>query len=99
MVTLRARRRASASAAVIAAVLSAVMGIAQTPADVEGGDADLPVLRRNPLVDIRHSADIDAVIFRGEALTPAHLHLLRDTGFPTVPVPAAAAARKVEPDR
>ena len=44
---------------------------------VVGHGADIVVTTANPLVDIRHARSIDAVVFRGEALTRAHLNLLR----------------------
>ena len=44
---------------------------------IEAGKiADLLVLNDDPLADINHTRSIDAVIFRGEALTRAHLNLL-----------------------
>jgi adenine deaminase len=42
-----------------------------------GKIADVLVLSKDPLVDIRNVRAIDAVIFRGEVLTQAHLNLLR----------------------
>ncbi len=42
----------------------------------EGKIADLVVLTANPLTDTRNSRAIDAVVFRGEMLTRAHLNLL-----------------------
>jgi imidazolonepropionase-like amidohydrolase len=45
----------------------------------EGKIADLIVLSGDPLADIANLHRIDAVVFRGEALTRAHLNmLLRD---------------------
>ena len=41
-----------------------------------GKIADLVILTGDPLADRRHTKSIDAVIFRGEALTRAHLNLL-----------------------
>ena len=53
------------------------LGRAQDLGSIEVGKiADLLVLTGDPLADIRHTASIDAVIFRGEALTRAHLNLL-----------------------
>jgi imidazolonepropionase-like amidohydrolase len=43
---------------------------------VVGHGADIVVTTANPLVDIRHARSIDAVVFRGEALTRAHLNQL-----------------------
>ena len=42
-----------------------------------GMAADIVVTTANPLADIRNARAIDAVVFRGEALTRAHLNLLR----------------------
>lgn len=42
-----------------------------------GKIADLLVLSGSPAMDIRNVAGIDAVIFRGEVLTQAHVNLLR----------------------
>lgn len=42
-----------------------------------GRTADFVVLSANPLADIRASRAIDAVVFRGEVLTQAHLTQLR----------------------
>lgn len=42
-----------------------------------GKTADILILSENPLMDIRNVRAIDAVIFRGEVLTQAHLNLLR----------------------
>lgn len=42
-----------------------------------GKIADLLVLSASPAMDIRNVAGIDAVIFRGEVLTRAHLNLMR----------------------
>ncbi|MEP7116610.1 MAG: amidohydrolase family protein, partial [Acidobacteriota bacterium] len=39
-----------------------------------GHGADIVVTTANPLADIRHARAIDAVVFRGEALTRAHLN-------------------------
>ena len=48
----------------------------------EGRAADFVVLSANPLDDIRHLRDIDAVVFRGEVLTYAHLQMLRRGALP-----------------
>lgn len=52
-----------------------------------GQPADLLVLRGNPLDDIRQTRALDAVVFRGEVLTQAHLQLLRRAALvpPTPP--------------
>jgi imidazolonepropionase-like amidohydrolase len=42
----------------------------------QGKIADLIVLGGDPLADIAHTGTIDAVVFRGEALTRAHLNQL-----------------------
>ena len=42
----------------------------------------LVVLAANPLDDLRHLRDIDAVVFRGEVLTYAHLQMLRRGTLP-----------------
>lgn len=47
-----------------------------------GESADFVVLDGNPLDDIRHTRDIDAVIFRGEAFTQAHVTQLRRGTLP-----------------
>jgi adenine deaminase len=52
-----------------------------------GNPADLIVLTRNPLDDIRHTRAIDAVVFRGEVLTRAHLNMLAQGSLPA-PTPA-----------
>ena len=41
-----------------------------------GKIADVIVLNRDPLADIAHTRTIDAVVFRGETLTRAHLNQL-----------------------
>jgi imidazolonepropionase-like amidohydrolase len=41
-----------------------------------GTIADLLILNGDPLSDITHTRALDAVVFRGEALTRAHLNLL-----------------------
>lgn len=51
-----------------------------------GRPADLVVLGGNPLEDIRHTRAIDAVVFRGELLSQAHLQMLR-RGTLTPPTP------------
>lgn len=55
-----------------------------------GRPADLVVLGGNPLDDIRHTRAIDAVVFRGELLSQAHVQMLRG-GTLTPPTPPAAA--------
>jgi adenine deaminase len=52
-----------------------------------GGLADFVVLTANPLDDIRHTRSIDAVVFRGEVLTRAHLNMLAQGTLP-MPTPA-----------
>jgi imidazolonepropionase-like amidohydrolase len=52
-----------------------------------GRPADLLVLGGNPLHDIRHTRALDAVVFRGELLSQAHLQMLRH-GALTPPTPA-----------
>jgi imidazolonepropionase-like amidohydrolase len=47
-----------------------------------GAPADLVVLAGNPLDDIRHTRAIDAVIFRGEVFTQAHVSQLRRGTLP-----------------
>jgi imidazolonepropionase-like amidohydrolase len=42
----------------------------------QGKIADVIVLSGDPLADIAHTRMIDAVVFRGEALTRAHLNQL-----------------------
>jgi adenine deaminase len=57
-----------------------------TAAPIEPGTkADLIVLDADPLADIRHTQDIDAVIFRGETLTRAHLNQLQSRATPRGP--------------
>ena len=51
-----------------------------------GQAADLVVLTANPLQDIRHTREIDAVVFRGEVLTQAHVRMLRRGTLP-LPTP------------
>lgn len=53
-----------------------------------GRPADLMVLAGNPLTDIRHTRAIDAVVFRGELLSQAHVRMLR-RGALAPPTPAA----------
>lgn len=55
-----------------------------------GRPADLVVLSGNPLDDIRHTRAIDAVVFRGELLSQAHVQLLRQ-GALTPPTPSTPA--------
>jgi imidazolonepropionase-like amidohydrolase len=52
-----------------------------------GQPADFVVLSANPLDDIRHTRAIDAVVFRGEVLTRAHLNMLAQGTLP-MPTPA-----------
>jgi imidazolonepropionase-like amidohydrolase len=47
-----------------------------------GAPADLVVLAGNPLDDIRHTQTIDAVVFRGEVFTRAHVTQLRRGTLP-----------------
>ena len=47
-----------------------------------GAPADLVVLAGNPLDDIRHTRAIDAVVFRGEVFTQAHVSQLRRGALP-----------------
>lgn len=42
-----------------------------------GKIADFVILNKDPLQDIKQTRDIDAVVFRGEALTRAHLNMFR----------------------
>lgn len=51
-----------------------------------GHPADFVVLSANPLDDVRHSRAIDAMVFRGEVLTRAHLNLLAQGSLP-LPTP------------
>jgi imidazolonepropionase-like amidohydrolase len=52
----------------------------------QGKIADLIVLGGDPLADITHTRMIDAVVFRGETLTRAHLNqLLSQAGLQPVP--------------
>jgi len=51
-----------------------------------GLPADLVILTGNPLDDIGRTRDIDAVIFRGEVLTRAHLNMLARGALP-LPTP------------
>ncbi len=54
-----------------------------------GHPADFVVLGANPLQDIRHVRQIDAVVFRGEVLTQAHIQMLRRGTLPPPTPPAA----------
>ena len=54
-----------------------------------GQAADFLVLTANPLEDIRASRAIDAVVFRGEVLTQAHIRMLRRGTLPPPTPPAA----------
>jgi dihydroorotase-like cyclic amidohydrolase len=72
-------KAATPSAALRAATIDAAraLGRATELGSIEiGKRADLLILTGDPLADIRHTSSIDAVIFRGEALTRAHLNLL-----------------------
>lgn len=52
----------------------------------QGKIADVIVLSADPLVDIAHTRKIDAVVFRGETLTRAHLNqLLSHAGLQPAP--------------
>ena len=67
------------AAALRAATLESAQlnGRAKDLGSIEPGKiADVLILTGDPLTDIRHTAAIDAVIFRGEALTRAHLNML-----------------------
>lgn len=48
-----------------------------------GKAADIVITTANPLEDLRHLRAIDAVVFRGEPLTQAHLNLLRAGRLPS----------------
>ncbi len=76
---LRVRAGFTSVAALRAVTIeSAQMLLAADLGEVAAGmAADLVVTTANPLADIRNLRLIDAVVFRGEALTPAHLNLLR----------------------
>jgi imidazolonepropionase-like amidohydrolase len=50
---------------------------------VMGHGADIVVTTANPLVEIRNARAIDAVVFRGEALTRAHLNQLAQGRLPS----------------
>lgn len=52
-----------------------------------GNSADLLVLTGNPLIDIAQTRAIDAVVFRGEVLTQAHVQMLRRGVLPA-PTPS-----------
>jgi imidazolonepropionase-like amidohydrolase len=72
-------KAATPSAALRAATIDAAraFGRAADLGSIEPGKrADLLILTGDALADIRHTSSIDAVIFRGEALTRAHLNLL-----------------------
>ena len=72
-------RGATASAALRAATIDAAnaLGRGADLGSIESGKrADLLILTGDPLADIRQTASIDAVVFRGEALTRAHLNML-----------------------
>jgi imidazolonepropionase-like amidohydrolase len=79
LVRLVSEGRLTPSAALRAATMDAARAHGRT-ADLgsieEGKRADLLILTGDPLADIRQTSSIDAVIFRGEALTRAHLNIL-----------------------
>jgi len=51
-----------------------VLGLAGDIGTVEAGKrADLVVLKKNPLADIRNSSQIDLVVVKGQLLKPAAL--------------------------
>lgn len=52
-----------------------------------GNSADLLVLTGNPLIDVAQTRAIDAVVFRGEVLTQAHVQMLRRGVLPA-PTPS-----------
>jgi adenine deaminase len=54
----------------------------------QGAPADLVVLEANPLEDITRTRAIDAVVFRGEVLTRAHVNMLARG---TLPLPTSEA--------
>ncbi|MGD9902704.1 MAG: hypothetical protein AB7U83_04475 [Vicinamibacterales bacterium] len=51
-----------------------------------GAPADLVIVGGNPLDDVARSRDIDAVVFRGEVFTRAHLNMLAAGSLP-LPTP------------
>jgi imidazolonepropionase-like amidohydrolase len=53
-----------------------VLGLSDLGELAAGKGADILILTANPLADLRNARAIDAVVFRGEALTRAHLNLL-----------------------
>ena len=67
----------------VAALRAVTIESAQTLVAADLGEvaagmaADIVVTTANPLADIRNLRAIDAVVFRGEVLTQAHLNLLR----------------------
>jgi imidazolonepropionase-like amidohydrolase len=67
---------------------AAALCLADTGEIAEGRVADVLVLTANPLADIRHTRAIDAVIFRGEVLSQAHLAMLRRGSLPPPTPPA-----------
>lgn len=52
-----------------------LLGLLEMGEIAAGRAADVVVLNANPLADIRNTRAVDAVVFRGEALTRAHLNL------------------------
>jgi imidazolonepropionase-like amidohydrolase len=45
----------------------------------KGKIADFVILNKDPLQNIKNTGDVDVVVFRGEALTLAHLNIFRGT--------------------
>lgn len=78
LASLVAGRGLTAAAALRQVTLDAArtLGRPDLGAIAAGQAADLVVLTANPLDDIRRTRDIDAVVFRGEVLTYAHLQRL-----------------------
>jgi len=85
LVTAAGRRPAEALRAVTLDRARALCldGLGQIAA---GAPADLVVLEANPLEDITRTTAIDAVIFRGEVLTRAHVNMLARGTLP-LPTP------------
>ncbi len=77
-------RGATPSAALRSATIDSAraLGRAADLGSIETGKrADLLILTGDPLADIRQTSSIDAVIFRGEALTRAHLNMLTSSAL------------------